>query len=202
MNINLTQEQLKLQLIEQLQELQALCETYDIRGDIVHKSISIKLRLLFHQTQKSNSLLNQLDILDKEMISTSGQKIEGNLFKFFHGLVRLKVQPDSRQIFVPGKLLSQKRVVSLKYWWQEEVILTDNTGYDFTRKDVVLNIANKDGGGHVDSKVSIEYYNLKTGKTSGVVFNRNGVTYTFNPLIASIRQIAEEVLLSFKYKYL
>lgn len=197
MNVKLTHEEIHQHLIEQLEEIRCLCNAYDKGGSIVYKSISIKLRVLFHQTNLSNSLFNQLHLLDKEMTSTSGKKIEGNLFKYFYGLVHIIVKPEVKSIFGHGKLIPRKEKVNLKYWWEEEVVLTDSNGFDFTRKKIVLDISNKDGGGHVDPKVTSEYYNLKSGETSGVVFNRNGIPYTFNPLIASVRQIAEEVLLSF-----
>lgn len=197
MNIKLIHEELHQHLMEQLEEIRCLCDAYDRGEDIVYKSISIKLRVLFHLTKHSNSLLNQLHMLDKEMTSTSGKKIEGNLFKHFYGLVHIIVTPEDKSIFSHGKLIPRKEKVNFKYWWKEEVVLTDSNGVDFTREKIVLDISNKDGGGHVDSNVPREYYNLKSGETSGVVFNRNGIPYTFNPLIASVRQISEEVLLSF-----
>ncbi|WP_149915233.1 hypothetical protein [Sphingobacterium cavernae] len=201
MNVKLTHEELHKHLVEQLEEIRCLCDAYDNGGYIVYKSISIKLRVLFHHTNRSNSLLNQLH-MDKEMTSTSGKKIEGNLFKNFYGLVHIIVKPEAKSIFGHGKLIPIKEKVNLKYWWEEEVVLTDSNGIDFTRKNIILAISNKDGGGHVDPYVASEYYNLKSGEASGVVFNRDGTSYTFNPLIASIRQIAEEVLLSFNDDYL
>ncbi|MFD2599208.1 hypothetical protein ACFSQ3_09610 [Sphingobacterium corticis] len=198
MDIKLTKVEIRQHLAELLEELTALCDMYDNGQEIVHRSIAMKLRVLFHHTPHSNSLIQQLGISDKLMISTCGKKIPGNLFKHYHGLASILADGEGKSLFVPGKLSSPRREVFIKYWWEEEVILSDDSGHDFFRKNIVLAIANKDGGGHVDPSLPLQYHDLKSGKTSGVIFNRDGVTYTSNPIIASIRQVAQEVIVSFE----
>ncbi|WP_134089017.1 hypothetical protein [Olivibacter sp. XZL3] len=157
---------------------------------------------LFHQTSNSHSLIHQLQLSDHKMTSTSGKKIKGNIIKSFYGLASILAQVDPNPVFVPGKLIPRNEIVSFEYWWNQEIILTDSNGHDFTRRDIVLYVANKDGGGHVDSEVKNEFYTIKSGQTSGIVFVKGGITYTFSPLIATIRQIAQEVILSFPDEYL
>jgi hypothetical protein len=72
----------------------------------------------------------------------------------------------------------------------------------FTRKDLVLSIANQDGGAHVDPQLDEDYAGLTRKNSIGWVAEIDGkiIPNESNPALASIRQIAYKVLESLKRK--
>jgi uncharacterized protein YecA (UPF0149 family) len=83
--------------------------------------------------------------------------------------------------------------------------LIDKSGETFSRKDIVLSMANKDGGAHVDPELDAKYSKLtreasvamnvgsfETGEVSRVVSGSE---------LASVRQIGHEMLKTLKEDY-
>ena len=68
-------------------------------------------------------------------------------------------------------------------------------GVSYSRSDLVLKVANQDGGGHVDPGLDDAYHDLSRGNSVGWL---TGVGDTVEPLstpvLATVRQIAFEVL--------
>lgn len=62
----------------------------------------------------------------------------------------------------PWILSSTKRLLPAPQWWREPVTIVD-AGVRATREAIALVAANKDGGSHVDAKLTAEYQKLKTG---------------------------------------
>jgi hypothetical protein len=81
-------------------------------------------------------------------------------------------------------------------WWNQ-IIMTLN-GMKITRKDIVLGAANKDGGAHVDQKLSPEYAALaRDGAIGTFTYGAEGefTVGTFRDAhLVSLRQMAFEVL--------
>ena len=91
---------------------------------------------------------------------------------------------------------SRQREVTFNDWW-EEVILVPNKGYLFSRRKLVLEMANKDGGAHIDKKLSPEYGMIINGLGEFHRVDVNGnenIEIIDNMHLISIRQIAFEVL--------
>lgn len=74
----------------------------------------------------------------------------------------------------------------------------DKAGNTFSRRDIVLAVANQDGGAHVDPELDEDYAALSKDNTLGWHFSVGGTETEFpdNPVPASIRQIAHEVLVT------
>ena len=91
------------------------------------------------------------------------------------------------------------RVVPFEQWWNE-VVIKDRGGNTFTRKDIVLTMANKEGGAHVDPNLNESYANLTRFNAQGwKVITGGTVTVPENSITAaSMRQIAHEMLESLK----
>jgi len=65
----------------------------------------------------------------------------------------------------------------------------------------VLNVANTDGGGHVDPALDEAYLDLSRNNSLGWVINKGDVQRPFPPpVMACVRQIAHEVLETLKKK--
>ena len=78
-------------------------------------------------------------------------------------------------------------------WWNE-VVISIPERFDLTRKDLVLTMANQDGGVHVDPSISEPYYELTREKAMGITMGDGTVDDCIES--ASVRQIAEETLRS------
>jgi len=91
---------------------------------------------------------------------------------------------------------SPPRQVSFEQWWNG-VIFVDNGGRETTRRDLILAVANKDGGAHVDPVLGKTYANLSRRNALGWRFSGpRGDAPLQGPERASVRQIAHEVLKS------
>jgi hypothetical protein len=82
--------------------------------------------------------------------------------------------------------------VSFEDWWRRP-ILTDQPGNRFSRADLVLSVADQDGGAHIDMALNEKYRQLSRDNSLGLRQSRqlpiaNSVAH------ASIRHIAEELL--------
>ena len=84
--------------------------------------------------------------------------------------------------------------VSFTRWWEEIVIKTTERT-TFSRKQLVLAMANKDGGAHVDPKLNSDYANLTKFNSQGWSIETDGIrTGPDNSIAdASVRQIAHEL---------
>jgi hypothetical protein len=82
-------------------------------------------------------------------------------------------------------------------WWNE-IIIRDGRGATFTRKEIVLHVADKDGGSHVDPKLDQDYVELSRKNSLGYFAgNRSERHPLTRPELPTLRQIAHEVLKTF-----
>jgi hypothetical protein len=83
-------------------------------------------------------------------------------------------------------------------WWSQAVFV-DNRRDKFSRKDIVLSVADTDGGAHVDPGIPDGYHRLsRENSIAWMIGSPGGVRPSQNPVPAAIRQIAFEALLSFE----
>lgn len=86
-------------------------------------------------------------------------------------------------------------------WWTIPVI-RDAQGNEISRRDLVLSVADMDGGTHVDPAIEEVYARLSRSNSLAWVFqNDKGAQSLGNPVPASIRQIAWEVDESIKRQF-
>lgn len=135
-------EQLKRQLVF----LRNSAACYDA-GDVEEAvRLGVVMRVLFHDTGVSTSLLKHLGQKEALKLVTTAKSVPPRLLEdldfgefmagmtFGSDLTYNAVPPDSPTIPCPE-------------WWNQPVFVRDRVPY--TRKDVVLSAANKDGGAHV-----------------------------------------------------
>lgn len=143
----MTQQDLPHHLRRQLGFLRSSANSYDQGHKEEAVRIAVVIRVLFHDTRRSASLLERMGQMDAvQVISTAasppvnlGVEIDyGELLRdatFGREIRYNPVPPDSPTI-------------SCRAWWMQPILLRDRVLY--TRRDVVLSAANKDGGAHVD----------------------------------------------------
>ena len=169
------------------------CDAYD-RGDIEEAlRIAVSLRVLFHDTEMSVSLLTHLSKRNSVKLSTTAKSVPS-----------LKPEDFDIGFFIPqtfGNTLEFTRsaevvlrTITAVAWWEEPVY--HSAGTIHLRKDVVLKSANEHGGAHVQSSPSKKALSLKTSFGT-VTRNKGGVTQVediANHHLTFLRQFGYEVL--------
>ena len=156
------------EVVERLEEqtgfLVSSCRTFDEGNYAEAKRLSVHLRILLHTGRASVvSLLSQLGAAFKwnrfwsAMIPHNPHGLLS-----YHGLIVTKMGGSDIK-YLPSldgladQFLQQHHFVK---WWQRTIVFKDRLGQTFSRKDLVLALANTDGGAHVDS--------AGTARSSGV----------------------------------
>jgi hypothetical protein len=125
--------------------------------------IATTIRVLVHETSVSKPLLGllcadyrQLPILDKAPPTT---KTPTGVILYYCGVgMRLTIDKGVQPIIDLSLLRGQ--LVPLETWWNQcLLIFTDEKGNRvvFTRKSLLLTLANREGGAHVDTDLPPEY---------------------------------------------
>lgn len=189
-----TKKELDNHLKEQLEFLRSSCNSYDNGFEGEAKRIASIIRILLHDTNKSKSLLslldmkNTLDFLDSSMeLEVPGATRVGG----YAGLVSIA---SNGYVSDLDNGLNSKKVNFDKYW--NKTILIDKENKNFTRKNIILYLANKDGGSHVDPKLDKKYAELSRNNSIGWIRFENGKdTCPINGVeLATVRQIGHEIL--------
>ncbi|MDD5338385.1 MAG: hypothetical protein PHG35_03115 [Dehalococcoidales bacterium] len=198
----LSNEEIIKSLKEQLEMLSKSCERFDRGDELEAKNIAIRLRIIWYNKGQSKGLASQLN-LDEEVVDTS--------FCVPRAIFTDKDTPsDEKRLFTMGGRRVYSPVfddgpggtakVPFFHWWNGNVIKDINKN-QFTRKDVILEVADTDGGAHVDSSLVSEYYALTRNETFGVIRvvpTKDPKIFTKisspSPVAVTLRQIGHETL--------
>lgn len=190
--------------------LEVLCKCYDEDGkDIIALPISTAIRVLVHDTSQSISLLSHLGRRNIKFLSSNVKNAREHVHL---GLVRrinvgvvdgvggeAKYWPLCDERYFPKQ--NNRTMLDQKVWWEEEVIFQSNDS-SLTRKDLVLTMANKDGGAHFDKKIQKKYDDFRHRWSGGstLVGTKSGTVRGYDnvPVRPAVRQIGYEILRSLK----
>jgi hypothetical protein len=192
-----SKDDLKKELREQLQLLRHSCQSYDNGLEAVGKHISLSLRVLLHQHGNSRSLLDQLGYRTGKFLDSAGPLNPRNLMTECN-LVMMRVSSTGASylpLIAAGGGPPPLRPTPFVDWWNEPV-LKDNKNRTFCRRELVLNVANTDGGAHVDPDLEEGYMALSRENSLGWIFSDGRVESALagRPELACMRQIAHELL--------
>jgi hypothetical protein len=211
--ISIDKGELKNHLKEQLELLEASAIRYDEGQKAEAKRISVSLRTMLHDTNRSTSLFKQLGILEDLKVRDSAD--DYSAVRIGYTELLMVHQTDLDVDWAPAFLANPQitKLTRFEDWWKR-VVLIDSKAQVFTRKSIVVDMANQDGGAHVDGKLMLDYYNLTrensmgfekfvfTGKT---IDDPNGKITEIGPFGGPerplIRQVAHELLLTLKPDY-
>lgn len=148
---------LKDLLREHVQFLRASCAAFDAGFDGEAKRMAVSARVLLHDTANSHSLLDQMGLKGVGFYTTSFPWSSTNLLAH-HGLLAIKAEAQGASYVsllddIPPPYI---RWTPFNDWWNE-IIFDDRKGSQLKRRDIVLGLANKEGGAHVDPKLSPTY---------------------------------------------
>jgi hypothetical protein len=182
-------------LARQLGFLERSCALYDAGYADEALRIAVTLRVLFHDTASSISLLTQLGIRQScRVLSTfkpgySEDPITGVMTSTIPLMLDLK---DGRRMAPLGDT-DRKDFIPAPEWWEEVVM---SMSHRMGRRDIVLSASNQDGGAHVDPSPNQKTRGLREG------VGRLTIIKDGKPLVIElrdqhfmlIRQICYEVL--------
>lgn len=193
MTNNQSLAELEAHLKDHLGFLQSSAEEFDGGQTSEAKRLAVSLRVLFHGTAQSHSLLSQLDRLNGKFISTSIPHDPRN-DSSHSGLIMTAMSTTHAEYVAPLDDVICQRWLPFSEWW-EEIVFVDNKKTTLSRKTLVLSIANKDGGAHVDPKLSDVYARLSRQNSLGWILTTGKESSAIeSPERAAIRQIAHETL--------
>ena len=212
MKVKRTKAELEASLREQLDLLVSDCQVFDSGLVAAAKSIALRLRVLLHDKGQSKSLLGQLDLRFRPYLDTGQQRRKRRGIKptgSYLAVVRI-ANKDGVHLasFIPRLSDGPEplRSSSFERWWNDSVIVAG--AIHFHRREVILHVADTDGGAHVDAAIDHQYLGMKRGEFLNVWACGDAVYFGTPPRedcipllnleAAVIRQIAHEVLLTLK----
>lgn len=208
----LSSVELQEHLDEQIGFLETSADLYDQGRLSEAKRLALTLRVLLHQTPSSHSLLDQLGIKQSLLFPDASNYEAYNTSPWdvaiYVGLIGqvMIVKDDLVKNIKYAPILdnghSPPTLIDFDTWWNM-IVIKDERGKVFSRRDLVLALANKDGGGHVDPKIGGKYRDLSRNNSLGLHMSigRQAWTPIPHPERPAVRQIAHEVLQSLKSGY-
>lgn len=183
------------QLRYQVDFLARSSEAFDNGYEHEAMRLAVVLRVLLHDTSKSQSLLGQLGEKNKLAFVDTGVPVHQGSFGSSIGLARLYLV--TKEYKAPlGDLLPETKAnppQPFGVWWTKPVT-KDANGSLFSRKNYVLALANQEGGAHVDPTLEKTWADLTRDNSLGwlEVVGQDQVPLG-TPAFATVRQIAYEV---------
>lgn len=149
-------------------------------------------RILLHDTKVSSSLLGQLAHKNTVQFIWRALPYNPNHVMPYHGL--LDIQMRNPPVYLPKMETQESIRMRFETWWNQPV-LKDADDSLYTRKDLVLFVADNDGGAHVDPGMDAAYQLLSRANRVGWEVAIGGVKFSWceNPVLPSLRQIGLEL---------
>jgi hypothetical protein len=191
-------------LREQLRFMERSCHAFDQGAEDEAIRLATPLRIIFHNTTTSTSLVTHLKLGAKKMLSSS--RGHGDWKDYLSLQINLSSSQPVKALPLLG---TQFKELSIDQWWRQEPVFV-HLGKSHPRRKIILSVANKDGGAHVDEQLEEYYEYLCAGEYAiGITGNLEykgeppfpqGVTlYPNNAHLVLIRQFAHETLASITY---
>jgi len=146
--------ELKKELGNQIALMKSSCEVYDNGLKAAAKHLALNLRVLLHHHGNSNSLLHQLGLRSSRFLDTAGPINPNNLATTCN-LIVTRVGTDGAEHMAAveaGGRPFPGRKLSFPDWWGQTVIVDDKRR-NFNRRELILYVADTDGGAHVDPEL-------------------------------------------------
>lgn len=181
-------------LRRQLEYLNRSSELYDAGHLDEAIRLAVTIRVLMHDTKNSKSLLQQMRIKDQVRLATSfglSQKLPAHFQPA--SVLPLFASSSEGGTFAPFTLADPPILLTPSEWWDEMVWKQEHA---LTRRDIVLETANKEGGAHVQAVATPIVQELRQGLSQIKSVKVNGVEVGTpeNYHFILIRQFAYELL--------
>jgi hypothetical protein len=163
---------MRAQIQRQLGFLKRSCEAFDAGQHDEGLRIAVSLRVLFHDTQVSTSLLTHLGIKTTAKLLTTFEPGYAEDKQSGTMVISVPFWVDSKGVRKPPLEKNERHdFIPAPQWW-DEVVMAMSSRKKFSRKDIVLAAANQDGGAHVDANPSLKTHHLfkASGRTRTLLF--------------------------------
>jgi hypothetical protein len=186
-----------LHLKKQIGFLERSCQSYDQEFHDEAIRIATVIRVLIHNTKSSTSLLKHLNSTTIKLLSTCPDTTTPKTLMFY-GMGVSRITGNGETSYFPSLGGSPtKDSIPVSKWWDQTIFIL-NTNTRLRRRDIVLAAANKDGGAHVDKKLSPDYEKLSSdGSVGTFIYSKNGKESKIeikNAHLSALRQMAYEIL--------
>ncbi|WDI93605.1 YecA family protein [Xanthomonas campestris] len=189
-----SEEELKAHLEEQISFLKASADSYDSGFEGEAKRIAVALRVLLHDTRSSASLLGQLGLKSGQFFDTSWPISPENMTPHSGLIVTAMGTAGARYVAFLDEGIEQPTLRSFDEWWNSPVFV-DSQKRHISRKELVLAVANQDGGAHVDPALDRKYADLSRKNSLGWnISDGSREDPMGGPEKAALRQICHEAL--------
>lgn len=200
-NITRTSDEINSLLEEQVEFLKLSCTSFDsgFTGEI--KRLAVSVRVLVHDTQASTSLLTHANKKSVSFLDTSDPYNDENVLSH-SSLVQIHMTPQGGKPLAHLDDVMRPTLIPFEAWWNG-IVLVDSKKNEFSRKDIALYLANKDGGAHVDHEIDEKYHNLRNKNSLGwvTVLGDGRKIAGEDHVPATMRQIAHELIKSLDQDY-
>jgi hypothetical protein len=162
-----TPQELKAQLAEQLDFLTTSADRFDRGATAEAKRLALAIRILVHDYRQSRSVLGQLGRKGVKFFDSAGEYDSENIADHW-GLVLMAVGGGLPSYVAPLDDLPTGQGVWTDFdsWWGK-VVFRDSQKREITRGELVLAVANQDGGAHVDPSLREVYAALSRQNSLG-----------------------------------
>jgi hypothetical protein len=195
--------QIEEQLGDQLNFLRRSNSAFDSGDTSEFRRLATTLRVLFHSSRNSRSLIEQLDLTSIHYPSYAWKTDPQNLLtETSLALTEISDGEDGTK-FLP--VLNSgpfpPRFLDFPPWWNEP-ILRDERREFFSRSDFVRTIADQDGGAHVDPEIETKYHRLLNENSIGwIATSPTGEKPIKRIERVYVRHIAFEALIALEPQY-
>jgi SEC-C motif len=158
------------------------------------KRLAVSVRVLVHDTSQSTSLMTLTNRKGAQFFDSADPYDENNLLSH-SSLVQIHVGPRGSAPRAHLDDCIPTRGVDFETWWNG-IVLVDDKKNESSRRDIVLSLANKEGGAHVDHKIDEAFNNLRKNNSQGWInVDETGRQVPADDNVpATMRQIAHEIL--------
>jgi len=136
------------QLRRQLLFLRNSVSAFDAGDEEEAVRIGVVIRVLCHDTRNSTSLLREMGKKESLELVTTAKALPDDLPTPLH-FCELMAGMTFGNSLTYDPVPPNSPTIPCHEWWSQVVFIRDDVRY--TRRDVVLSAANKDGGAHVDA---------------------------------------------------
>jgi hypothetical protein len=200
-------DELVIHLSDQISFLIDSAISFDNGFEGESKRLAAVIRILVHDTTKSSSLLTQLNKMKILFIDSANVFLDNPIPQDCLTMTRLSKKEGETALDgdyiapLDNRLPNIKLVKKIGFnrWWNQNIVVKDKNKNVFKRKDLILVVADKEGGAHVDPELDQAYVNLaKFNSLAWVIYTEDGKKDMGNPIPPSIRQISHEIIRSLK----
>jgi hypothetical protein len=182
------------QLRRQLRFLELSSKAYDEGFSDEAIRIATSVRVLIHETKRQTPLIRHMNASNIRLASVV--RGASPTAVFYTGMGRIETSSLGAKYYARTSPEVIKCYLPVNEWWTQVVYIQGSV--KLSRRDIVLAAADKDGGAHVDAKLTPEYEALMNEGGQSFWSITDPTTGKFTPIIDAhlvyLREVGLEVL--------